>query len=236
MSVRALDALTPIVCLRRVEEPSQQRLGNRIAPHTRLDADGHKTIVSHAVAPLASHTFDSPCSSVVSGMASSTIPTASTTTVTGRLNRTRDAGASSNEVKWPELLDKFKQTQERARRRNERLLRGADADTNLGGGRVTRSLLDGVDGGRSSRASASDGRGTGAGLEVSRAGPRQPGTVGTPGGQAFLKAGSGLTASLAAGERPAPHKRGHSLAGGLGKFASGIARAGSSRDRDKGKK
>jgi len=175
--------------------------------------------------------------SVVSGMASSTIPTASTT-VGGRLSRTRDPN-SANEVKWPELLDKFKQTQEKARRRNERLLRGADADTSLGGGRAPRSLLDGVDGGRSSRASAEDD-GRGPGLGVSRGGSRVTGVVGTPGGQAILKAGPGLTANIGtgggiAGDRLAPHKRGHSLAGGLGKFASGIARAGT-KDREKGKK
>ncbi|KAK7899905.1 hypothetical protein LTR67_003651 [Exophiala xenobiotica] len=168
--------------------------------------------------------------SAVSGMASSNVPAASAVTVTGRLNRARE---SANEVKWPELLDKFKQTQERARRRNERLLRGVDADTPLNGG-PTRGLLDGAEAGRTSRASGRDeaeGKG--------RIGTRPLSMLGPSGGGGFVKGGSGLTLSTGGGQsatggdRPAPHKRGHSLAGGLGKF---VSRAGGSRDRDKGKK
>jgi len=171
------------------------------------------------------------CYRVVSGMASSTMPAASAGTVTGRLNRARE---SANEVKWPELLDKFKQTQERARRRNERLLRGADADTPLNGG-PTRGLLDGAEAGRTSRSSGRDeveGKGRNGTRPLSMLGPS-----GGPGG--LVKAGSGLSLSTGGGQsatggdRTAPHKRGHSLAGGLGKF---VSRAGGSRDRDKGKK
>jgi hypothetical protein len=55
----------------------------------------------------------------------------------------------------------------------------------------------------------------------------------TTGSSAGLGGGPGSASST---DRLPPHKRGHSLAGGLGKFASGIARAGSSKDRDKGKK
>ncbi|KIV82446.1 hypothetical protein PV11_04559 [Exophiala sideris] len=180
--------------------------------------------------------------SVVAGMSSPAVPSSAGGAVTGRLNRTRDS-TSNNEVKWPELLDKFKQTQERARRRNERLLRGADADM-TSSGPPSRSLLDGVEGGRTSRASVrsdADGRGGG-----NRGAGRPLSMVGSSGGQGLVKAGSGLTIQTGGGagsgagagaERPPPHKRGHSLAGGLGKFASGLSRAGgASRDRDKNKK
>ena len=82
--------------------------------------------------------------------------------VPGRLNRsTREIGNASNpsststtssassDVKWPELLEKFRQTQEKARRRNERLLRGQNNE-NEGGydgaadnvGAARRSLLE----------------------------------------------------------------------------------------------
>ena len=180
--------------------------------------------------------------SVVGGMSTSSLPASTSSalnsTVTSRL-RTRDGTSSSaNDLKWPELLEKFKQTQDRARRRNERLLRGdADPETPASG------VLE--NGGRSSRASL---RSVGEG-EILRAGnrlhaglgrPLAPGT--SPG---LVKAGSGLTVTMPGGgsnarlagateERAGQHKRGHSLAG-LGKFASGIARAGGSRDRDKKK-
>ncbi|KIW11540.1 hypothetical protein PV08_10841 [Exophiala spinifera] len=167
----------------------------------------------------------------VSGMASSNMPPAPTGAVAGRLSRNRDNAA--NEVKWPELLDKFKQTQERARRRNERLLRGDDADIPLAGG-LTYSLLDGASGGRISRTGGreeSEGKARHA---------RPLSMLSGPTGQGGLaKAGSGLTVntgsaqSLLGSERPTPHKRGHSLAGGLGKF---VSRAGGSKDRDKAKK
>lgn len=178
-------------------------------------------------------------------MSTASLPsTATSGTVAGRLNRSRDTGSSTGEVKWPELMEKFKQTQERARRRNERFLRGMD-DTNLGGGPGTRNLLDGADPGRSSRNSNRENGEKGSNLVGPRAGSGlgRPLNAGSAAAQAGLvKAGSGLTISGAASgrssleERTAPHKRGHSLAGGLGKFASGIARAGSSRDREKAKK
>ncbi|KIX00957.1 uncharacterized protein Z518_10023 [Rhinocladiella mackenziei CBS 650.93] len=186
--------------------------------------------------------------SMVTGMTPSNIPPTSSTAVAGRLNRTRDASSSANEIKWPELLEKFKQTQEKARRRNERLLRGADADPSSAGGPVTRGLLDGAEGGRSSRASLHDEADRKGGLRAG-SGLGRP-SHGHTAGSGLVKAGSGLTIPGAAGgggsgagtgggaggDRPAPHKRGHGLAGGFGKFASGIARAGSSRDREKGKK
>lgn len=82
--------------------------------------------------------------STVAGMSGTSLPSATGTgAVPGRLNRTaRDVNASNSDVKWPELMDKFKQTQEKARRRNERLLRGGgDADgggTYAGSGTRTR--------------------------------------------------------------------------------------------------
>ncbi|EXJ60115.1 DNA repair and recombination protein RAD54 and RAD54-like protein [Cladophialophora yegresii CBS 114405] len=190
-----------------------------------------------------------PRPSVVGGMSASALPATTTgalnSTVSSRL-RTRDAAsATASDLKWPELLEKFKQTQERARRRNERLLRG-DIDPE------TPASAPVENGGRTSRASLrSAGAGEG---EVLRAGNRLQSGLGrslAPGaGSTLMKAGSGLTVGGSSGgagaagplaktvagadDRSGPHKRGHSLAG-FGKFASGIARAGGSRDRDKKK-
>lgn len=196
--------------------------------------------------------------SVVAGIPSTSIPSATGTgAVSGRLGRTRDVNTGSD-VKWPELMEKFKQTQEKARRRNERLLRGDDADgaAYAGSSGAGRSLLDnsaigGPNGGRESRTSnrsaelggrSAGGRNSALGRPLSFAG----GAGGVGGAAGLSKAGGSNVPALAAGiagavaggggdNRVAPHKRGHSLAGGLGKFASGIARAGSSRDRDKDK-
>ncbi|ETI25058.1 hypothetical protein G647_04428 [Cladophialophora carrionii CBS 160.54] len=190
-----------------------------------------------------------PRPSVVGGMSASSLPATTTgalnSTVTSRL-RTRDAAsATANDLKWPELLEKFKQTQERARRRNERLLRG-DVDPET----PASAAVD--NGGRTSRASLrSAGAGEG---EVLRAGNRLQSGLGrslAPGtGSSLIKAGSGMTVGGSGGtggagplaktvagteDRSGPHKRGHSLAG-FGKFASGIARAGGGRDRDNKKK
>lgn len=59
--------------------------------------------------------------------AGSNIQGSSTVTV-GRFPGRRETGGinTTGEVKWNELLDKFKGTQEKTRRRNERLLRGED--------------------------------------------------------------------------------------------------------------
>ncbi|KIW89161.1 uncharacterized protein Z519_10013 [Cladophialophora bantiana CBS 173.52] len=197
--------------------------------------------------------------SVVSGISSSSLPAASTgalnSTVASRLSRTRDATSSlgATEIKWPELLDKFKQTQERARRRNERLLRGdLDAETPRS---AIPSAVDDV--GRSSRASLRDG-GIGGATDGDafrtghklHSGRPLSGVGATGTGSGLVKAGSGLTVTVPGGggaagpgaraagageERTGPHKRGHSLAGGFGKFASGIARAGGNKDREKKK-
>lgn len=189
--------------------------------------------------------------SVVAGMSGASLPsTTGTGTVSGRLGRARDVNAASD-VKWPELMEKFKQTQEKARRRNERLLRGGDADgAYVGPTSATRSLLDSTigNGGRESRTSnrSAEAGGRSAGGRNSALG-RPLSMVGAGGASGMSKAGSnfsggssamaaGIAGGVASGDgRVAPHKRGHSLAGGLGKFASGIARAGSSKDRDKDK-
>ncbi|KAL2441834.1 Vacuole morphology and inheritance protein 14 [Exophiala dermatitidis] len=209
-------------------------------------------------------------SGVVSGISSSTLPSGSSSSVTGRLGRNRDTASASNEIKWPELLDKFKQTQEKARRRNERLLRSnLDSDGGYGGGGGgavnggPRSLLDdntGVDG-RSSRNSLRDdivvdGKGhvvartglsnrplsllAGSSSAANPGGLTVPGTTSGHGSRSGLTAASTTTAggsgSGSGGVQSSsshPHKRGHSLAGGFGKFASGIARAGSHRDKDR---
>jgi len=199
--------------------------------------------------------------SVVAGMSSASLPSATGTgTVSGRLGRTRDVNSGSD-VKWPELMEKFKQTQEKARRRNERLLRGDDSDAVYAGassGGAGRSLLDSSAigggngaGGRESRTSnrsgelggrGPGGRNSALGRPLSYAG----GAGGVGGAAGLSKAGGSNVPALPAGiagnaaggagdGRAAPHKRGHSLAGNLGKFASGIARAGGSRDRDKDK-
>ena len=83
-----------------------------------------------------------PRPSVVAGMSSATLPSSTSTgTVPGRLNRTSREIGTSSDVKWPELVEKFRGTQEKARRRNERALRGEDQN-DLGGGPATRSLLE----------------------------------------------------------------------------------------------
>ncbi|KIY02932.1 uncharacterized protein Z520_01397 [Fonsecaea multimorphosa CBS 102226] len=189
--------------------------------------------------------------SVGSGMSSSSLPPTTSgalnSTVASRL-RTRDATSSVgiNEIKWPELLDKFKQTQERARRRNERILRG-DLDAAETPSSAIPSAVDNT--GRSSRASLREGTDGGdafrTGHKLHSGRPLSGvGAAGT-GSSGLVKAGSGLgvtgpgpATARAAGigdDRSGPHKRGHSLAGGFGKFASGIARAGGSKDREKKK-
>ncbi|KAK5942364.1 hypothetical protein PMZ80_004927 [Knufia obscura] len=73
--------------------------------------------------------FGSLTSSAGSVAAGSNLPGSSTSTVS-RLSGRREPGSinTTGEVKWSELLDKFKGTQEKARRRNERLMRGEDGD------------------------------------------------------------------------------------------------------------
>jgi hypothetical protein len=94
-----------------------------------------------------------PSSSSVAGLTSSNLPSSSSTSITSRVARARDE--KNDPVKWPELLDKFRNTQDKARRRSELLMRGeaAAGSDSLGGGPATRSLmeLDISAGGRTSR-------------------------------------------------------------------------------------
>ena len=83
----------------------------------------------------------SASSSVVAGMNAASLPNASSSTVPGRLGRSSREIGSGSDVKWPELVEKFRGTQEKARRRNERAMRG-DSEQDLGGGPATRSLLE----------------------------------------------------------------------------------------------
>ena len=78
---------------------------------------------------LSNTSFAALTSSASSVAAGSNIPGSSTSTVS-RLAGRREPGAinTTGEVKWTELLDKFRATQEKARRRNERLMRGEDEE------------------------------------------------------------------------------------------------------------
>ena len=179
---------------------------------------------------------------------------ASTSSVPGRLGRTsRDTAAGGDAVKWPELLEKFRNTQEKARRRNERIMRGeavGGADPALGGGPATRSLLELDVGGRTSRSSGGNepvsaggrslgrpGSGLGRPLRTEgvQSGMKAPGAGGVGGGPPGAAGHVGGVASGGGGGLgdAKGHKSRHSLAGTMGKFASGIARGGGSRDREK---
>jgi vacuole morphology and inheritance protein 14 len=188
--------------------------------------------------------------SVVGGISTSSLPNAPGSSVlSGPLaaRRGRDTQISgASDLKWPELLEKFKQTQDRARRRNERLLRrsegGGDPETPSSanpeaGGRTSRASLRSIGGDADARAGHKSQSGLGRPLAPGVNPSFKSGGLGsnlTSGGQAGSNARAAL-ASVEGGGGAREHKRGHSLAGGFGKFASGIARAGGSRDREKKK-
>ena len=160
-------------------------------------------------------------------------------------------------MKWPELLEKFRSTQDKARRRNEILMRGEASGNRdaLGGGPATRSLmeLDTSVGGRASRNSMHEGASAGnggAGVGPGGRGLNRPGSglsrplatgrtqdssMGAQGGR--LSGASGTGSYGAPGTTGGPlgdakgHRSKHSLAGTMGKFASNIARGSASRDR-----
>lgn len=131
----------------------------------------------------------------------------------GRGSRDPNAGGGDRDtVRWPELLEKFRNTQERARRRNERIMRGEAAvgvggvDA-LGGGPATRSLLaldlesavgghlGGMGGvGGNGRTSRNSGRG-GAGGGYGEQGQQQ---------QQFASAGGAAGARASWSNRPRP--------------------------------
>lgn len=173
--------------------------------------------------------------------AGSNIPGSSTSTVARLARRDQGGGSNSGEVRWNELLDKFKSTQERARRRNERAMRGEedDADNEFARKQSVSKTRDGTadQGGRDSRASGrlslETGR-PGSGLSLDRGNPgstyRQSGSTGTHASQG-LNRGLGLRQERPAdgqsgGEQRPGHKSKHSL---IGKFG---LRTGS-KDKDK---
>ncbi|ETN42848.1 uncharacterized protein HMPREF1541_02006 [Cyphellophora europaea CBS 101466] len=213
---------------------------------------------------LGSLTFSSSSPSVVA--ASNLGGSSSNPNATGRLGRSsRDAGAgsggaSAETVRWPELLEKFRGTQEKARWRSERAMRGEVVGGGLdalGGGPATRSLLALDLDGREGRTSAGAGGVDSASGGARSLGPGRPGSglgrpigssMGPPGlrvpnnGMAGGGGGVGSSGSGAgvgggaggglAGDTYKGHKSRQSL---VGKFTSGIARSTGSRERDKGK-
>jgi vacuole morphology and inheritance protein 14 len=151
-------------------------------------------------------------SSVVTGMSSApSAGTTSSTSLPGRLGRARDA---AGDIKWPELLEKFRATQEKARKRNLALMRGAafeDDAANLGGGPATKSLLELADANESVSGRPGSGLAIrpGSGFAGREIGPARP----APGAEGA----SGSALGTAQG-----HKSRHSLAGNIGRFTSGI--------------
>lgn len=149
-------------------------------------------------------------SSAVAGMSSAPSAGASSSaSLPGRLARARDA---TGDIKWPELLEKFRATQEKARKRNLALMRGTalqDDVDNLGGGPATKGLLDGdsVEAQRTVRPGSGLPSRPGSGLGGREIGPARP----------DAGAASGPSTGSAQG-----HKSRHSLAGNLGRFTSGI--------------
>ena len=114
--------------------PSYVSSHNTISPTSSSSGAGHvrqRSVEKGLSLPLSMSTgslgFGSLTSSSSSVAAGSGVPGSSTSTV-GRLAGRREAGGvnTSGEVKWSELVDKFKSTQEKARRRNERLMRGEE--------------------------------------------------------------------------------------------------------------
>lgn len=182
-------------------------------------------------------------SSVATGMGSAVAP-GTTSAVgagyTGRLGKSREGLGES--IKWADLLEKFRNTQERARKRSQMLLRGADADF---GGPLTRSMLEeglvGEDRGGKAETALPDvpPRGTARGDgSANRPASAQSGAFGvTPGRPAGgFGGGPGASNLSSTGQAVGPgmsqqgHKSRSSL-GNFGKFASGIGAA-----RNKGKK
>lgn len=204
--------------------------------------------------------YGSLTSSLNSVAAGSGIPGSSTNTV-GRLAARRETGgltANTNvagEVKWIELLDKFKSTQERARRRNEKLLRGEDDDEWDNMPEIERRSTDGTArdhsagpnaGGRTSRGSL------GQNIDIGRPGSRLSLERGQPGPAASFAGRGGPGGFAITGQRqaagypgkferstqpeqahepakPSGHKSKHSLIGKLG-----IRSTSKDKDKDRG--
>ena len=154
------------------------------------------------------------CSSLAAPGNLSTSSTSTVPTMPGRLGRAvRDnsttaaaqaaAAAAANDVKWPELIDKFRSTQQRARRRNQLLaVRERSGDVAGMGGPATRGLFerdfisDDVEGEeRRRRGGEFDGSGGGVGTPYRAGGGIGRGMAGTaiPFGASGAGKGAGPT-------------------------------------------
>lgn len=179
---------------------------------------------------------------VVAGMGNpvtSATPSAAGGGYTSRLGKSRE-GIGGDAIKWAELLEKFRSTQEKARNRNQMMLRGTDSD--LGGGPLTRSMLEegesGRVGGRGEKAlpdiparvasRIGGGGGVGAGGKVDRPGSAQSGSLGgagvplRQGGYGGTAGGGTPGAGIGAVAASHPGHKSRSSLGNFGKFASGI--------------
>lgn len=175
-----------------------------------------------------------------------------------RLNR-RDPGSinTTGEVKWNELLDKFKNTQEKARRRNERLLRGDDDEfeerqsrrerTEIQQENKTAQAQDAGIPGRLSRQSLDIGRpGSGLSMNADRlqqsnlrpvSGPYGGAGAGVTAGPSGQRPGLGITSGASGAGDKDREKHGHGYRSKhslVGRFTSGIGRSGS-KEKDKEK-
>jgi hypothetical protein len=179
--------------------------------------------------------------SVVAGMntaVTSGTPSAVGGGYTGRLGKPRD-GVGGDTIKWAELLEKFRSTQEKARKRNQMMLRGTDSD--LGGGPLTRSMLEEGENGRGwgkgekalpevpprVGSKIDGGGGVDGGGKGDRSASAQSGSFsgrGVPprGGNYSATAGGGATGAEASGTGTQPGHKSRSSLGNFGKFASGI--------------
>lgn len=191
---------------------------------------------------LQNHHTDPYQSGISTGVSSTTMPN---TTTSSAVRRARDIG-STGDVKWTELLDKFRQTQDKAHRRNLRIMRGDDSeiygngsDPDGNAGATVGRGSHGDNDGRASRASARDALEAvrpGSGLGSGPSGLKRPtasfgyAPANRSAAQGSGVGGSGVSSGI--GERPG-HKSKHSLTGGFGKFASNIARGAGGRKDDK---
>lgn len=151
----------------------------------------------------------------------------------GRLAKTRD-GIGGDAIKWTDLLEKFRNTQERARKRSQMLLRGGDADF---GGPLTRSMLEesmsmaGEDWGGKTGDKALPDIPPRVGSRAADAASKRPGSAQSgafgvlplrPGsGLGIAGAGAGGSGGVGAAATPG-HTKSRSSLGNFGKFASGI--------------
>lgn len=171
-------------------------------------------------------------SSIAAGLTPSTMP-GPTSSAVSRLNARRDA-TTAGEFKWSELVDRFRITQEKARKRNERLLRGEENEAEVGskssGGIPITLEKNPAISGRLSQVgtrgsidhsfSTSQGAGGSTGLGI-RNGKAQSSTLAT-----------GTSKPIADRSTALGHQKRHSM---LGKFASGIARSTGHASKEKEK-